>query len=409
MVASVLAFVTQKPEGDVGTAEALSLGARSGNALISYWRYLGKLFWPTNLAVFYPHPGHWPMNQVLLAGVLIVGISVLFFMQRQRYPFLLMGWLWYCGTLVPVIGLVQVGEQSMADRYTYIPSLGVFILTIWGMYEMTKRWDCHVFALALAISAAIVLCLLTQEQIEYWQDSETLFRHALEVTENNPNAHANLGLALADKGQFDEAISQHQEAIRLKPDKAEYHANLGIALAKKGQTDEAIRQYLEAIRLKPDFAGAYNNLGSVLADKGQIDEAINQYQKAIHLQPDFAGVYYNLGIMFAKNGKIDEAIRQYQKAIHYEPNYAQAYNNLGIALAEKGQLDEAIRQMQKAIRLHPDYIEAYNNLGITLAREGRFDEAIRQFQEAIRLKPDDADTINNLARVQSMKNAPAGR
>ena len=180
--------------------ENLPLGARVGNALISYCRYLGKLFWPTDLAVFYPHPGHWPLGKVLLAGGLILGISVLVFVRRRRYPFLLMGWLWFVGTLVPVIGLVQVGGQAMADRYTYLPSLGVLILAIWGAYELTRRWRYQVMALSVAGSAAIVLCLgLTRQQLGYWKDSETLFRHALEVTENNYLAHNNLGVALAQE------------------------------------------------------------------------------------------------------------------------------------------------------------------------------------------------------------------
>ena len=192
--ASVVTFVVQKQGGAVMAVENLPLGARGGNALISYCRYLGKLFWPTDLAVFYPHPGHWPLAKVLLAGGLMLGISVLLFVQRRRHPFLLMGWLWFVGTLVPVIGLVQVGEQAMADRYTYIPSLGVLILTVWGAYELTRRWRYQVIALSVAGSAAIVLCLaLTRQQLGYWQDSEALFRHALEVTENNYLAHNNLG------------------------------------------------------------------------------------------------------------------------------------------------------------------------------------------------------------------------
>jgi len=207
---------------------------RSGNALISYCRYLGKLLWPTDLAVFYPHPGYWPLERVLLAGGLIVGLSVLLFVQRRRYPFLLMGWLWFCGTLVPVIGLVQMGGQAMADRYSYIPSLGVLVLAVWGVYELTKSWHYRVVAWSVAGSTAVVLCLaLTRQQLGHWKDSEALFRHALEVTENNYLAHLNLGSALDEKGQIDEAIREFQEAIRLKPDFAEANNSLARALAMK--------------------------------------------------------------------------------------------------------------------------------------------------------------------------------
>ncbi len=294
-VASVVAYAVQQHSGAMQTIEHLPLAARAGNALISYCRYPGKLFWPADLAVFYPYPGHWPLEQVLLAGGLIIGISVLFFAQRARYPCLLVGWLWYCGTLVPVIGLVQVGGQSMADRYTYIPSLGLLILVIWGVYELTQRWRYQDTASWVAGSAAIVLCIgLTRQQLGYWQDSEALYRHALAVTEHNYLARHNLGIALYRKGQTDEAISQYREALRLKPDYAEAHYNLGAALGKKGLTDEAIIQFQEALRLKPDYAEAYNNLGTALGMKGQIDEAILQFQEALRLKPDYAEARHNL-------------------------------------------------------------------------------------------------------------------
>ena len=396
-VASAVTFMAQKHGGAVASVEHLPLGARSGNALISYCRYLGKLFWPTDLAVFYPYPGYWPMEQVLLAGVLMVGISALLFVKRRRYPFLLMGWLWFCGTLVPVIGLVQAGEQAMADRFTYVPSLGVLILAIWGVYELTKRWRYHVIALSVAGSAAIILCMaFTHQQLRYWQDSETVFRHALEVTEKNYIAHTNLGAALDKKGQIDEAISQYQEAIRLKPNYADAHNNLGIALNKKGQIDEAISQYQEAIRLKPNYADAHYGLGAALDKKGQIDEAISQYQEAIRLKPDYADAHYGLGIALDKKGQIDKAISQFQEAIRLKLDYAEAHYNLGTALGMKGQIDEAISQFQEAIRLKPNYAEAHYNLGTTLGMKGQIDEAINQYQEAIRLKPDYADALDNL-------------
>jgi tetratricopeptide (TPR) repeat protein len=288
-------FVMSKRGGALAEGGDFPLGARGGNALISYCRYLGKLFWPTNLAVFYPHPGQWPLGKVLLAGGLLLGLSGLFFAQRRRSPFLLMGWLWFVGTLVPVIGLVQVGEQAMADRYSYIPSLGVLVLAVWGAYELTRRWRSAVIALSVAASAAIILCFaLARQQLGYWKDGEALFRHVLEVTENNHLAHVNLGIALAGKGRPDEAIRQFQEAIRLKPDGVKAYYNLGTALLKKGQIDEAIRQFQETIRLKPDYAQAHNSLGIALARKGQLADAILQFQEALRLKPDYAQAQNNL-------------------------------------------------------------------------------------------------------------------
>jgi tetratricopeptide (TPR) repeat protein len=410
LAASVATFMVQSHGGAVAGGEKLPLGARGGNALISYCRYLEKMFWPTDLAVFYPHPGYWPMGKVLLAGGLLLGISALLFAKRRQYPFMLMGWLWYCGTLVPAIGLVQSGDQAMADRFTYLPSLGVLILVVWGAYELAGRRPYGAMAWSVAGSTAIVLCtVLTRQQIGYWKDSESLFRHALEVTEKNELAHNNLGSALDEKGQTDEAIRQYDEALRLKPDDATAHANLGMALARKGQTDAAIRQYQEALRLKPDYAEPHYSLGNVLARAGQIDDAMREYQEAVRLNPDYAAAHNNLGFALARKGQMDQAIREYQEAIRLKPDYAGAHYNLAFALIRLGQTNEAIRHLQETIRLKPDYAEAHCSLGNELARKGQIDEAISHYQEALRLKPGYAEAQNNLARAFGMKNAPAGR
>ena len=395
--ASFITLIAQQRGGSVVAGENLPLGTRTGNALISYCRYLGKVFWPQDLAVFYPHPGHWPMAKLLLAGVVLLCISALFIVKSRRYPFLLMGWLWYCGTLVPAIGLVQSGAQAMADRFTYAPSLGVLVFAVWGASELAGRGRYHLLALSAAGTAAIVLCIaLTRQQIGYWKDSETLFRHALQVTENNYLAHDNLGVAVGMKGQIDEALRQLHEAIRLKPDDAWAHNNLGNALGSKGQMDAALSEYEEAIRLQPDIAEAHNNFGNALNSKGQTDEAIRQFREAIRLKPDYSDAHYNLGIALARKNQIDEAIRQFQEVICLKPGFAEAHNNLGSMLGMKGQTDEAIRHFQEAIRLKPDYPNAHCNLGITLANEGQLDEAIRHLREAIRLKPDYAEARNNL-------------
>jgi protein O-mannosyl-transferase len=302
-LASVVTFLVQKQAGAVMGAERLAVGARVVNALISYGRYLGKLFWPTDLAVYYPHPGHWPLGKVALAGGLILGLSVLVWMQRRRHPYLLVGWLWFVGMLVPVIGLVQMGAQAMADRYTYLPSLGVLILTVWGACEMGRSWRYQARAWRVAGGALVVLCLaLTRQQIGYWRDSEALFGHALEITENNALAHNGLGVALDEKGRIDEAIRHLQEALRLNPDSADVQYNLGVAFFQRGRTAEAIRQFQETIRLKPNHAEAHNNLGTALGLNGQTDEAIHHFQEALRLKPAYVEARKNLDILLAAKG-----------------------------------------------------------------------------------------------------------
>ena len=333
---SVVTFEVQKYAGAVASVEKMSVGARGANALIWYCRYLGKLFWPTDLSVFYPRPAEWPLAEVLLAGGLLLGISWLLFVARRRSPWLLMGWLWFVGTLVPVIGLVQVGDQSIADRYTYLPSLGMLILVVWSAYELTRRLPHQFAALSVAGGAAMVCCMgLTWEQLGYWQNTETLFRHALAVTENNQVAHKGLGNSLLKEGRTDEAIREFQEAIRLKPDFADAHNNLGTSLLIRGQADEAIREFQEAIRINPDYAEARYNLGTSLLIRGQVDEAIRQYQEAIRLTPDYPDALSNLGTAFLKKGQIDEAIRQYQDALRLRPDDDDIRRNLARALELK--------------------------------------------------------------------------
>lgn len=393
---SVVTFIVQKQGGALRMGETLSFGARLGNALVSYCLYLAKLFWPVKLAVFYPHPGYWPLGEVLLAGGLLAGLSAFFWRQWRRQPFLLMGWLWFLGTLAPVIQLIQTGEHAMADRYTYIPLLGMLVVIVWGVVELTAKWRLQKLGLAVAGLSALVLCVvLTRQQLGYWQDGETLFRHALAVTKNNVVARYNLGVALDKRGRNDEAISQYQEAIRLNPAYAEARSNLGTVFYKQGQTDKAIGQYQEAIRLDPDCVDAHNNLGTILYEQGKTDEAITQYQEAIRLKPDYIDAHYNLGLALNKQGRLDEAIGQFQETVRLNPNYIEPHFDLGNTLAQTGRLDEAISQFQEVIRLKPDYAQAHSNLGIALTTKGQVDEAIRQFQEAIRLDPNNADTRYN--------------
>jgi Tfp pilus assembly protein PilF len=364
---SAVTFVVQRQACSVMTVEGLALEARIGNALVSYCRYLGKTFWPADLAVYYPHPGYWPLEEVLLAGAFLCGITVLIVVKRSRYPFSLMGWLWFVGTLVPVIGLVQVGGQAMADRYTYIPSLGVLVLAIWGAHELTRRWRHQVIVLSVAASVAIVLCIAeTRQQLGYWKDSESLFRHALDVTKDNYMAHNMFGSFLGMRGEIDEAIRQFQEAVRLKPAYTDAHYNLGVALFKEGQTDEAISEYQEAIRLKPDYADFHYNLGVALFKKGLTDEAMGQYQEAVRLKPEYGPAYINFANTVVINNQAwelatspDAKVRDGTRAVrlaeqaceqtHYRMTIM--LGTLAAAYAEAGRFDEAVATGQKACAL----------------------------------------------------------
>jgi len=434
VVASVMALVIQHRTGAMKTLESIPLHVRWENALVSYCRYLLKLFWPADLAVFYPYPRHFPLGWVLLAGLLLGGLTVLFWWQRRRYPFCLMGWFWFVGTLVPVIGLVQVGIQAMADRYMYVPSVGLLVVVIWGTHELCRNWRHQVLGLSLAGSAAILLCAATtRQQLGYWQNSETLFLHALAVTADNEVAHNNLGIAYFKKNQTNAAISEFQTALRLKPDCVEAHNNLGNVLIQRGDTDDAIAQYREAIRLDPDLAVAYDNLGTSLILKGQTNAASLQFQEAIRRDPDYVDARYNFAVLLAAQGQTNESIRQFQELLNLSPGDASAgyklanmlvqsghpdlaisqlqaglrrapgdaemHFRLGNLLAKQGQPDQAISQFQQAAGLRADFPEARNNLGDLLAKQGRTEEATAQFQAALQLKPDYPDAHYNLGHA----------
>jgi protein O-mannosyl-transferase len=393
----VLTYLTERGRQGAADFDEPSVLLRLENALVAYARYLGKTFWPVKLAVPYVNPGHWSWLEAGGSVLVVVGVCLAAFWLGSRWRFLLVGWCWFLGTLIPVIGLTEGWGTFMADRYTYTPSIGVLMLIVWGVCELTRSWRSQVPVLLVLGGVVMALCLiLTREQLGYWQDGETLFRHTLAVTENNDVAHNNLGTALEKKGRINEAIRQYQEAIRLKADRVETRNNLGVALGRNGQMEEAVKQFQEAIRLKPGDAPSHNNLGGAFYQQGRTDEAIRQYQEAIRLNPDYADPHNGLGVALDKSGRIDEAIHQLQEAIRLKPDHADAHYNLGVAFYQQGRTDEAIGQFQEVIRLKPDHAEAHNNLGTAFGRTGQTDKAIRQFEEALRLKPDYADARRNL-------------
>jgi tetratricopeptide (TPR) repeat protein len=341
-VTSVATLLAQHRGGALESVDFLPIKARIANSLVAYVSYIGKMIWPRPLAVFYPHPGSGlPLWQAVGAGLLLACISVVLVRASRRYPYLMVGWFWYLGTLVPVIGLVQAGVQAMADRFTYVPLIGLFIITAWGIPDLLARWRHRRIVLSLAAIAILSMAMIfSWLQIQLWQNSLSLFEHTLSVTQNNWLVHNNLGLALMESGRLNEAVSHISEALRIKPDYAEAHNNLGVALGEGGNLNEAISHYSEALRIKPDYAEAHNNLGIALARQGRLQEAVNHFSEAVRVNPDFAKAHNNLGIALARQGRLQEAVNHFSEAVRLNPGYAEARNNLRQAARQLGKSPE---------------------------------------------------------------------
>lgn len=436
--ASAITYAAHQKAGGIYTLEALPFGVRMTNGLLSYLKYIGKLFYPVHLAVLYPHPHSASWLKSVIALFFIGGISWLFFRNARKHPFVLVGWLWYLGVLVPVIGFVHAGSQAMADRFAYIPFVGLYIAIAWGVPQLVENWTRRRPYLAILSTIWVsILAAVSWNQVQYWQGSLKLFDHTLKHTSNNwlikgslanvldkagrtdeavqhylealriePNywdGHYNLANALDRIGRMDEAIEHYREALQIKPHHEKAHNNLGIVLYKKGRTDEAIKHYLEALQIKPDYEEAHNNLGVALDKKGRTDEAIKHYLEALSTKPDYIYALNNLGSALDKKGRTDEAIGCYLRALQIEPDYEEAHNNLGNVLRERGQIDEAIKHYLQALRIRPDYEKAHNNLGIALIHQGNVQKAIHHFQEAIRIKADYADAQHNLETAERLQ------
>jgi tetratricopeptide (TPR) repeat protein len=322
VVSIYLSSLSVKRLGIVMTTDVVPMSLRVANALVSYVGYIGKMIWPGNLAVFYPPPGILPGWQVAAAGLFLVFVSILVIWAVRLRPYLAVGWLWYLGTLVPVIGLVRTGLwPDMADRFAYVPLIGLFIMIAWGVPEVVAGW--HYRKIGLATTGAALLSILmvtTWLQVRYWKNSITLFERALEVTSNNYVAHLNLGIALRFKGKLDDAIYHYNEALRIKPDYALAHNNLGVALKNKGQLREAKYHYIEALQINPDYAQAHNNMGVVLGMQGKLVEAADHFYQALRINPDYAGAHYNLGKVQAEQGRFKEAYGHFSQAVKLRPD-----------------------------------------------------------------------------------------
>jgi len=360
---SVVTFLAQQHAGAVQQLGGVSLGSRVANALVSYIRYIGKAMWPAGLGALYPFPESLDGWEVVGAVIVLVATSIAAFAARSRRSYVTVGWFWYLGTLVPVIGFLQVGYQAMADRYTYIPLIGLFIVLAWGANDLMAAWPAHRVVLATAASMIVLACLvLTHEQVQVWHDGVSLWQHTVAVTHNNFIGETNLGYELAQRDRFDEAADRYREALRISPNYILARQNLGLALASQGKFSDAIEQYQAALRLQPANAALRADFGLALANAQRDSDAIVQYQEALRLQPDLALAHVRLGNALVRQGNVSDAVAHYEHALRVEPSSAEAHNNLGVALASRGSLDEAVVQFSEALRLKPDYTDARNNL-----------------------------------------------
>jgi protein O-mannosyl-transferase len=329
---SIITFLVQKESQAISSLSAMPLGDRLANATVSYAAYLGKTFWPAGLSIYYPYNGPPPFGHLVSALALLVLITVMAILMIHRRPYLLVGWLWYLGTLVPVIGIVQVGSQAMADRYTYLPLVGVFILTVWGVKDLLDgcRARKAIWGLVsgFVMVVMVVLVILTQTQVRYWKDTPTLFGQALRNTERNFMAH--------------QILAEDR--------------------AKAGDLTGAENHYREAIRIKPSFKQAYNSLGHLLMIRGKHDEAGPLLEKTLQIDPTFVPAMKNLGDVRMRQGRLKDAIPIYRKAVLFGEEDPELLNNYGVALFFKGEKKEAVLKIRAALRLKPDYPEARDNL-----------------------------------------------
>jgi Flp pilus assembly protein TadD len=437
-VCGLVTVHSQRAMGALPATSELPVTARISNALLSYGHYLGQTFWPAGLSADYPHSRSFAGWHV--AGALLLGLTVtaLVVGEARRRPYLAFGWSWYVVTLLPVVGLIQIGGHARADRYTYLPLIGVFTLVTWSVSDLTKRWRYRAVLLPACALAVIFPCMaLTRQQLGYWKSNDSLLRHVLLVAPDSALAHNNLGETLLRKGQLDEAIGHFREATRLAPDDPVAQCNLGIALDGRGRPAEAISHLRQAARLAPADAHPHYNLGVVLLRKGEVDEAIAELEEAVRLASGGAGAaraldpgagrpglppqstgasgkfprvdselaeaHCKLGVALGMKGRPDEAIAHLEEALRLNPGYADAYWNLGVELGREARLDEAIARFRRALEIQPDMPAACYDLGIALLRKGRVDEALVAFQNVTRVQPDNARAHNDLGTLLLQK------
>lgn len=395
---SLVTFSTQKAGGSFISSDSLPLYLRAANAFVSYARYLGQTFWPRGLVAFYPHPGIWPLSKILGASLLFIGLTWFVCQKARTRPYLFVGWCWFVGLLVPTIGLVQAGWQSIADHFTYVPQTGVFLMLVWGAAEFTAGWKARrgvLMAGAVLVSAA---CFVSARlQMEHWRNSYELFAHAVASTRNNGIAEMGLGNALLKQGKVKEAIIHLKEAVRIYPYFTDGYNNLSGALIADGQYDEAEKALRKALGISPKDVTAHVLLGNFLASQGDLKGAAEQFQAALSLNPDQLPTLNNYANLLSRQGKIQDAEIYYKRALKIDPDSPETNYNLAGVLLRLGKTGEALGHYQKALQQRPWDPDANAAIGMVLAQQGKMAQALHHFEVWAQARPNDAQAQYRLS------------
>ncbi len=399
-----ITYLAQQRGGAMMLTEFFPFWTRAGNAVVSYLRYIGKALRPVDLIPFYPHPGaSLAAAAVLLSVVLLVAVTALALAVRRRRPWLALGWFWYLGTLVPVIGIVQVGRQAMADRYGYLPLVGLFIAVVWEAFSRAgsrRRWQAVLGATAAAILAA--LTFLCWSQAARWKDTDTLFTYVTRVDPGNFVAYNMLGSEQLVRGETEDAARLFRKALEINPLALEARYNLGLALSRTGETDAAIEQFRAVTDSRKGATGdaeALYNLGKLLLEKGLSEEALRSFDSAIAIDPGQPQIQISRGLALAALGQFPAAAVAFRSAIALDPKSAAAHFHLGRALDATAALDDAVAEYRAALAIDSGLAEAHNNIGAALATLGRRQEALFHFREAVRIAPGYTEARVNLGRI----------
>jgi protein O-mannosyl-transferase len=374
-------------------------GLRVANATVSYVKYIGKMLWPHQLAAYYPFPDKIPVWQVLICLVLLLCITVLLFRAFRTIPALGIGWLWFIGTLVPVMGLFQAGLwPAMADRWAYIPFIGLYVIIAWGIPQTIRAQPFK--PAILAVTAVVLLSFLSVMswmQVRTWQDSISLFRQAVSVNDDNALGHYNLAIALGRKGFITDAMAHHRKTLKINPNHFDARNSLGLLLAEKGELDGAIREYSAVLRKKPGFADAHNNLGAALLRQGKTAEATAHFFEALNLNPEHWDAHNNVGIALVGQGKIEAAVDHFKLAVKSRPDDSRIRNNLDLLLSGNGIVDSNIKSIQKALTENTESYELHFRLGNLFKIKGEFENAIQEYHKTIDIRPAFEQAFLNLS------------